>query len=166
MPVKLLLVILLMNYSHWRSTTKGRIHSSKESNWFWVSLTLRIDWLEKADLFQTIQEKPDYYKYIQVSINTVVLCVAKEKFTSHASLSNFTSHKAQATWTFLTVLFDVLALDDINNLYIISDSPNSQYRIAYNVYFSWTFSEEKKSDLIRIFAESRHKKDPMDRVGS
>lgn len=89
-----------------------------------------------------------------------------EKVTSHASLSDCTSHKAQATWASLTGVLNTILLDDINTLYIISDSPTSQYRTVYNGYLSRKFAEEKKVDLVWVFTESGHGKGPMDGVGS
>ena len=59
---------------------------------------------------------------------------AEGKVTSHTTLSDSTSHKTQATWASVAVIFDTRALDDINTLHIINDSPTSHYRNAYNVY--------------------------------
>ena len=78
---------------------------------------------------------------------------AEGKVTSHTTLSG----KSQATWASVAVIFDTLALDDINTLHIISDSPTSHYGNAYNVYV-W---KKPRSDLIWVFTELGHGKGPM-----
>ena len=84
--------------SQYRRIKFVRCYVDDESN---DAAALRIDWSENATLFQTRQEKGDYYKDIQISVNTIVTYEPNGVVSSHASLSDFTSHRAPATWASL-----------------------------------------------------------------
>ena len=122
---------------------------------------IRIDWSENATLFQTRQEKSDYYHTTQVSINTVV-SYQSTGVQSHATISDYTSHRAAATWTSLK---SILLNLHCSRLYIISDSPTSQYRNAYNCYLAKKYAEEHNCEVVWVFTEVVHGKGPMDGVG-
>ena len=93
-----------------------------------TSKFLRIDWSENVELYQTVQEKSQYYYSISASVNTAVL-YESGGVRSMATISDVKSHKAEATMASLGEIFgdgDV-DLKSCKLLYIASDSPTSQY---------------------------------------
>ena len=56
-----------------------------------------IDWCENVDLYQTRQEKSQYYTSFSTSVNMAVLYESSGT-TSHGTISNVKSHKASVTW--------------------------------------------------------------------
>ena len=126
------------------------------------SAAIRIDWSEDATLFQTRQEKSDYYSSTQVAINTAV---SYEVFgtQSHATISDATSRRAAAKWASMNVILEHLGQYD--HLYIISDSPTSQYRNAFCAYLTKKYAEEHSCKITWVFTETGHGKGPMDGVG-
>ena len=53
----------------------------------------------------------------------------------------------------------------MNKLYIITNSPTSQYRNSGCAYFK-QFAEKEGVDVVCVFTESGHEKDPVDGVGA
>ena len=86
-------IIELKEHTERRISQSQQIKSGYVENDLNDSAALRIDWSENATLFQTHQEKGDYYKDIQISGNTIVTYEVDGIVSSHASLSDFTSHE-------------------------------------------------------------------------
>ena len=55
-----------------------------------------------------------------------------------------------------------LNMEEIEQLFIITDSPTSQYRNKGCAFLTKRFAEEKNVDVTCIFTESGHGKGPMD----
>ena len=113
--------------------------------------------------------KSAYYHDIQISVNTAVVYQANESTTCVASLlSNNTNHQNAAVWASLKSMINTINLDvdELKQLYIITDSPTSQYRNAGCAYVIKKFAESKEIDVSWIFTESGHGKGPMDGVGA
>ena len=79
------------------------------------SKLLRIDWSENAELYQTRQEKSVYYTQISSSINTGVL------YSPDGVLSQ---------------MLKSIDMTNTDILYIVSDSPTSQYRNKNNIFLA------------------------------
>jgi hypothetical protein len=91
---------------------------------------IRMDWSENAKLFQTRQEKSSYYHDIQVSVNTVLsVHQPNQSVTCVGTLSDETNHRYAAVWTSLISIFAKigLELENLEELFIITDSPSRQY---------------------------------------
>jgi len=56
-------------------------------------------------------------------------------------------------------------LGQYDHLYIISDSPTSQYRNAFCAYLTKKYAEEHSCKITWVFTETGHGKGPMDGVG-
>ena len=125
---------------------------------------IRIDWSENAELYQTRQEKSQYYTSVSVSINTAVL-YEHESTRSFATISDVKSHKAEATWASLSKIFAQIDLKSTDHLYIASDSPSSQYRNKKNVILMKACAVMNDINLTWVFTETGHGKGPMDGVG-
>ena len=99
-----------------------------------------MDWSENAKLFQCWQEKSAYYYYnTQVSVNTAVVYQANKSTTCVGSLSDNTSHKKTAVWekrlSLKSTIYGInLDADRLEQLYLIIDSPSSQYRNVHCVF--------------------------------
>ena len=92
---------------------------------------VRIDWSENAELFQTKQEKSLYYNSVSASVNTGIL-YEKDLVISLGTISDDESHKAFAIMASVTKMLKFTKLTNVDKLYIISDSPTSQYRNKKN----------------------------------
>ena len=81
------------------------------------------------------------------------------------TVSDVKSHKAEATMTSLLAMFGG-DLKDCKTMYIVSDSPTSQYRNKKMCFFIKKWAVENGVDIYWIYTESGHDKGPMDGVGS
>ena len=130
---------------------------------------LRMDWSENAKLFQCRLEKSNFYFDIQVSVNTAVAYQCNDSVQCVGSLSDNTDHKNAAAIlkAMLKAMLSKINLnmEEIEQLFIITDSPTSQYRNKGCAFLTKRFAEE--NDVITwIFTESGHGKGPMDGVGA
>ena len=131
------------------------------------AIAIRIDWSENQTLFQVRQEKSAYYHDLQVSVNTVVIYGRNGEVTSAGSISDCKSHKSAAILASLSSIMNVVGIsDNVNTVYIISDSPMSQYRNCQIAYLTKKFAEETDITVYWTFTESGHGKGPMDGVGA
>ena len=132
------------------------------------AVALRMDWSENAKLFQCRQEKSNYYFDIQVSVNTAVVYQCNDSVQYVGSLSDNTDHKNAAVWASLKAMLSKINLnmEEIEQLFIITDSPTSQYRNKGCAFLTKRFAEENDVDVTWIFTESGHGKGPMDGVGA
>ena len=87
---------------------------------------MRTDWSENVELFQTFQEKSDYYNSRNASVNAAIL-YSPDGVQSLGTVSDVLCHRALSTWTSLTEMFNYVDYKDTKTLYIASDSPTSQY---------------------------------------
>ena len=128
---------------------------------------LRIDWSENVELYQTIQEKSQYYYSITASVNTAVL-YQSSGVQSLATISDVKSHKAEATRASLEAMFKSIGIDfrPLKTLYIVTDSPTSQYRNKKIAYLMSKFASDNGVDVCWIYTEKGHGKGPMDGVGA
>ena len=103
----------------------------------------RMNWSENAKLFQCRHKKSAYYYDIQVSVDTAVVYQANKSTTCVGSLSDNTSHKKTAALVSLKSMIDVINLDvdKLEHLYLITDSPSSQYRNAGCAFLAKKISE-------------------------
>ena len=124
---------------------------------------LRIDWSDIVDLYQTCQEKSQYYRSIPPSINTAVL-YSPDEVQSIWTVSDLKSHTAPATWESLATMFKQINLANAQKLYIASDSPSSQYKNKKNVFLTKQWAVSDKIEIWWIFTETGHGKGPMDGV--
>ena len=127
-----------------------------------------MDWSENAKLFQCWQEKSVYYHDIQISLNIAGLYQVNESTTCVGPLLDNTNNKNANLWASLKLViiaFD-LNVDELKQLYIITDISKSQYRNAGCAYLTEIFAESKEVDVSWIFTERSHGKDPMNRVGA
>jgi hypothetical protein len=89
---------------------------------------------------------------------------------SFGCLSDDTSHVAENTWTaihdLLSELLSDKAVNHINELNIISDSPTSQYRNKTTIYFLKQYATNRKITVRWLFLGSGHGKGIADAVGS
>ena len=124
---------------------------------------IRMDCREKC-----WQEKSAYYYDMQVSVNTAVVYQANKSTTCVGSLSDNTSHKKTAVWASLKSMIDVINLDvdKLEHLYLITDSPSSQYRNPGCDFLAKKFAESNKIDVSWIFTETGHGKGHMNGVGA
>ena len=85
-----------------------------------------------------------------------------------ASISNVKSHKSAAIWASLSSIMESLDVDteEIKSIYLITDSPTSQYRNCKTAFLTKKYGEEKKICIHWIFTEAGHGKGPMDGVGA
>ena len=157
----------LYEHSIWSKSQYRRIaelkeHVKQSEN---QSKLLRIDWSENVDLYQTRQEKSQYYTTISAVINTAVLYDTSDKVQCFATISDVKSHKADATWASLTAIFKHTDFSNCHHLYISSDSPSSQYRNYKNVFLMKAWAVSQNIDVSWVFTETGHGKGPMDGVG-
>ena len=80
------------------------------------------------------------------------------------TISDVKSHKAEATMASLLAMFGG-DLKDCKTLYIISDSPTSQYRNKKMCFLIKKWAVENGVDIYWIYMQSGHGKGPMDGVG-
>ena len=99
------------------------------------SLCIRIDWFQNRNFSQASQEKGANYRELQGSINAVVAYMSTN-VSSHCTISDAKSHKAPAVWALLEKILGSFDLDRLQVLYIITESPTSQYRNKYNTYLT------------------------------
>ena len=130
------------------------------------SACLRIDWSENATLFQTRQEKGAYYHDIQISIHTIVGYFANSETISYGALSDTTSHKAPTVSASMKPLIEKVAGKGVKKLFIVSDSPSSQYRNKFCAYLMKSIAIDLHIKIDWVFTESGHGKGPMDGVGA
>ena len=132
-----------------------------------ATIVLRMDWSENAELFQCRQEKSNYYFDIQVPVNTAVVYQCNDSVQCVGSLSDNTDHKNAAVWpSSKTMLSKInLNMEEIEQLFIITDSPTSQYHNKGCPFLTKRFAEENDVDVTWI-TESGHGKGPMDGVGA
>ena len=128
------------------------------------SLCIRVDWSENANLFQARQEKGSYYHNIQVSVNAIV-AYQLSGVSSQGTISDAKSHKAWAVWASLEKFLDLFNLEQLKYLYVISDSPASQYHKC-NAFFTKRFAVENNIDVNWLFTESGYGKGPMGGAGA
>ena len=114
---------------------------------------------------RTRKEKGSYYHNIQVSVNAIV-AYQLSGVSSHGTISDAKSHKAPAVWASLEKVLQSFNLEQLKYLYVILDSPTSQYRNKYNAFFTKRFAVENNILIYWIFTESGHGKGPMDSVGA
>ena len=86
--------------------------------------------------------------------------------SSHCTISDAKSHKAPAVWTLLEKILGSFDLDRLRDLYVITDSPTSQYRNKYNAYLTKKLAIEHNLTIIWVFKESGYGQGPMDGVGA
>ena len=132
------------------------------------TLCIHVNWSQNGNLFQARQEKGAYYHELhelQVSINTVVAYMSTN-VSSHCTISDAKSHKAPAVWASLEKILGSFDLDRLQVLYIITDSPTSQYCNKYNAYLTKKFAIQHNLTIIWVFTESGHGKVPMNGVGA
>ena len=85
---------------------------------------LRIDWSKNTELFQTKQEKSQYYNSVSASVNKRI-CFEKDLVIILGTISDDKSHKALAAMTSITEMLKFTELTNVEKLYIVSDSPTS-----------------------------------------
>lgn len=128
-------------------------------------MQLKIDWSEIVKLYQTQQERSECYHTISASVNSALL-YDPERTTSLGTISSVKSHKASANMASLQALLKFAGFSDTKILYIISDSPNSQYRNRKMVYLVKEWAKKSKIDAFWIYTETGDDKGPMDIIGA
>ena len=128
---------------------------------------LRLDWSENVELFQTLQEKSQYYYSVTASVNTGVL-YDSGGIRSVATISDVKSHKAEATMASMEAILEEGEIDltGVTVFYIVTDSPTSQYRNKKVMYLIKRFAGDKGIAVCWIYTEKGHGKGPMDGVGA
>ena len=126
---------------------------------------MQIDWSENADLFQTRQDHCAYYSSISLSLHTGYLWSNSECY-GMAALSDNTNHRAAATFASWGHTFERLAKQDIKKLYIVSDSPVSQYRNKYIVHLVSETAVKYNMTIEWIYLEAGHGKGVADGIGA
>lgn len=91
------------------------------------SRLLRIDWSENVELYQTQQEKSQYYTTIIARVNAGIM-YGEGKVMSVGTISDAKSHKASATMTSIREMLKFCVFSDVKTLYIVFDSPTNHYR--------------------------------------
>ena len=127
------------------------------------SLFITVDWSESANLFQARQEKGSYYHNIPVSVDTII-AYQSIGVSSHGTIPDAKSSKVPAVWASLEKVLKSFNLEQLKYLYVISDSPTSQYHNKYNAFFTKWFAVENNIHVYWVFTESGHGKGPMDGV--
>ena len=123
------------------------------------SLSICVYWSENVKLLQARQGKGAHYHELQVSINAVVAYMSTN-VSSHCTISDAKSHKAPAVWASLEKILGSFDVDKLQVLYVITDSPTSQYRSNYNAYLTKKFSIQHNLTIIWVFIGSEHGKGP------
>ena len=100
-----------------------------------------------------------------MSINAVV-AYTSNNVSFHCTISEPKSHKAPAVWASLQKILGSFDRDRLQVLYIITDSPTSQYHNKYNAYLTKKFAIQHNPTIIWVITESGHCEGPMDRVGA
>ena len=97
-----------------------------------------------------------------------VVYQANKSTTCDGSLSDNTSHKKTAVWASLKSMIDAINLDvdKLEHIYMITDSPSSQYRNTGCAFLLTKFDESNKIDVFWIFTKTDHGKGPMDGIGA
>ena len=129
---------------------------------------VRLDWSENLVLFQTRQEKGAYYTEIQVSLHPFVVYQNKDSsvvISSYCGISDYTNHRAPATWVSLERVLSQMN-DKITDVTIVSDSPTSQYRNKYMMWYIQSYAIKKDMKLTWVYTEAGHGKGPADGIGS
>ena len=129
---------------------------------------LCLDWSENVELFQTRQEKSQYYHSVSASVNTAVLYEEDNVVRSMATISDVKSHKIEATLASMMKMFDEENVDfsSTKKFYLVTDSPTSQYRNKKSCLLMKLFAIKFGVELCWIYTQSGHGKGPMDGVGS
>ena len=99
-----------------------------------------------------------YYRSVSTlsSCTPLTIQYVLEQYQMWRSTQNLLSgHHWNQCWTLLWLI-----------MYLITDSPTSQYRNAGCMYLSKKFAEEQCVDTSWIFTESRHGKGHMDSIGT
>ena len=117
-----------------------------------------IDWSENVELRQTRQEKLQYYTTVSASVNTAVLY-------DGSNIHSFGT--VCPTWASLSKILRNIDFTDTDHLFIVSDSPLSQYRNRKNVFLmkGWAWAVSAGIDATWVFTENGHGKGPMDGLG-
>ena len=84
---------------------------------------------------------------------------------SLSTISDCLDHKAPATWASLSQMLKSIDMTNTDILYIVSDSPTSQYKNK-NIFLAKKWAIENNIQIYWIFTESGHGKGPMDGVGA
>ena len=116
------------------------------------------------ELYQTRQEKSQYYTIVSASLNTVVSYDSKN-IQLFGTINDVKSHKVDATWASQSKIFCKIDFTGTDHLYIVSDSPTSQYRNRKNAFVKKGWAVSTGIDTTWVFTESGHGKGPMDGVG-
>ena len=76
---------------------------------------IRVDWSESVSLFQTRQEKSDYYTTTSCSINAAVFYTS-DGVKGLGTISDVKAHTASPTWASLSEMFELVDISDIIHL--------------------------------------------------
>ena len=131
---------------------------------------IRLDWSENLSLFQARQEKGAYYNDIQISVHPMIVYKYSElidelEVLSYAGISDCTIHRAPATWVTLLKVLNELE-STVSDITIVSDSPFTQYRNKFMIWFIAKYAEERNTTISWVYTESGHGKGPADGVGA
>ena len=125
----------------------------------------RVDWSENVNLFQTRQEKSEFYNTTSASVNAAV-AYSPDGVKGLGTISDVKSHTAPSTWASLSEIFKFVDLTNTETLYIASDSTPSQYRNKNNVFLTKQWAIKSNINVFWIFTETGHGKGPMDGIGA
>ena len=135
-----------------------------------TKVMIRLDWSENLTLFQPRQEKGAYYTDIQISLHPMIIYKHSGlgddlEVLSYAGISDCTIHRAPATWVTLQKVLNELE-STVSDITIVSDSPFTQYRNKFMIWFIAKYAEDYNKTITWIFTESGHGKGPADGVGA
>ena len=86
--------------------------------------------------------------------------------TSLGTISDVKSHQASATMSSISEMFRFSDLTNTNKLFILSDSPTSQYRNRKMIFLMKVWATKNHIDVYWIYTESGYGKGPTDGVGA
>ena len=125
---------------------------------------VHIDWAENLELKIPGEVQSAFFSHTSISIHTGYL-YSKEDCGGFASLSDNKNHKAEAVHAALKPLIQKLVDRGIKHIFIVSDSPTSQYRNNKNVFLTKELAVLHHITIEWFYTEAGHGKSCCDGIG-
>ena len=102
---------------------------------------MQIDWSENARIRQAKEAKGAYYYEDHVAIHCI-RSMRSDGDNSYISISDSTCHNGEAVWASIRPMFVEYVEEGVTHIYVISDSPTSQYRNKKIFYLVKQFCDQ------------------------
>ena len=148
-------------HMQFRAFKEARLESQANPN----IVTIHIDWSENAKLRQAKEEKSAYYYEDQISLHAMYSWSAKGE-QSYVAISNCNNHKAPAVFASLQPILLEFIKRGVMKIFLVSDSPTSQYRNKSIFWYMQQFAKEHNVCIVWIYLEANKGKGIPDGIGA